>query len=222
MLLTCSSEPSTVPNASLTPTLGPLLTSMRALFGPGTWASTRMNATFSNSSTDNANGASNLSCNFLDSVPMQQLLVRGEGAEEFLTLGLPLCSSPAPSTYFNDLSTWLQAFFNSTLAAETSLTVGLFYANEASLAQASVTAPWRRGIWTFSGTQTQKYDVSLWAVIVISCIFGLYLGGLIFLAFYAVSTTTWTDSLDGWALLRMGAHLHERGEHKLPLLIRAR
>lgn len=135
-MLTTHREPGLVPNASLTPTFGPLLTSVMALFGPQTWAATRMNATFSNSSTDSNKGTPQ-SCSSLDAVPMQRLLVSGLGFGEEKTLDLPLCSSTSPDTYFNDLNTWLQSFLTD---PETVLTIALFYANEASLEQAAATA----------------------------------------------------------------------------------
>ena len=62
-----------------------------------------------------------------------------------------------------------------------------------------------RAIYTSAGTDILKLHMSPGAVAIISVLIVLQLGSLLYLAVYASNRPTWTESLDSFAMLRLGA-----------------
>ena len=62
-----------------------------------------------------------------------------------------------------------------------------------------------RAIYTSTGTDIIKLDMPKGAMVVISILIALQLIVLLSLAIYASSRPTWTESLDSFAILRLGA-----------------
>ena len=62
-----------------------------------------------------------------------------------------------------------------------------------------------RMIYASGGTDIVKLDMSTSAMIIITFLIASQLAGLLSLAIYASTRPTWTESLDGFAMLRIGA-----------------
>ena len=136
-------------------------------------------------------------------------------------------ASSGTLAYF--LYMWLQRFnnWNSTMAA---LTITNFYSARAILdpsrarelpysafdpmeARARET-PFALPIYSSPGLRSQKLHISFTAIIIISLLILLQLAGLLALGVYTSMQHTWTASLDGFALLRMGKAMRDA----LPLI----
>lgn len=66
---------------------------------------------------------------------------------------------------------------------------------------------------TSPGTGIQKPDISLAGTVVVSLLLAIQIIGLTLLAIYASRRATWTESLDAWAMLRLGAEI---GKEEMP------
>ena len=130
-------------------------------------------------------------------------------------------ASSGTLAYF--LYMWLQRFnnWNSTMAA---LTLTNFYSAKAILDPSRANAlpigtlddaedpsetPYALPISSSPGLPIQKLHIPLGAIIAISLLIFLQLMGLLLLGVYTSTQRTWTASLDGFALLRMGKAMKE-------------
>lgn len=106
---------------------------------------------------------------------------------------------------------FLQKFNNldSTIAA---LTLTNFYTSEAMLDPGPTAV--RQTVYASPGLPTQKVHVPLAGLVIISVLIILQLTGLFSLALYASRHATWTELLDSFALLRLGAAMAD----ELPLI----
>ena len=81
-------------------------------------------------------------------------------------------------------------------------------ANSTSASRTFTQPDWHdggRGIYTSAGTDIPKLKMPRSAIILISFCIALQLICLLFLAIYASSRPTWIESLDSFAMLRLGA-----------------
>ena len=70
-------------------------------------------------------------------------------------------------------------------------------------------------ISTSPGTSIQKPNTSLAGIFIVSLLLATQIVGLALLALYASRSATWTESLDAWAMLRLGAEI---GREEMPAL----
>lgn len=66
------------------------------------------------------------------------------------------------------------------------------------------------------GADTNVPTISTAVMNLISILIAMFLPGLLALAVYASATPSWADSLDAWAMIRIGAAV---GSERLPLLV---
>jgi hypothetical protein len=66
-----------------------------------------------------------------------------------------------------------------------------------------------------SGTTTQHPSISRLGIVLVSVFIGLFLSGIFFTASYATLLPRWTERLDSFAMMRLGASIHD----KTPLLM---
>ena len=134
-------------------------------------------------------------------------------------------ASRSPSAYFDDLNSWLTPFINNLVDDNYSnltaaLTDATFYANEANLVNAAAVLDWRRTLFNCPGISIDKLSIETWAIVLISVITALHVIGLMMLAIYSISYPTWTDTLDAFAMFRLGGSLAEDKIMKLPQMAR--
>ena len=213
--------PSTEPDHGPTrPVPGPFLTAMLAIFGNGSFFDT----VASHSSYSDSSGLlcdqlrqpfANLGISY-DSLWQNALF---NASNKRVRSSSPVCES-IPNQVSNDslllyaLLNWLPNFSN----ADISNAAFLLATYSASTAMFNP-SNWPVGddefmIFSSPGLSIQKPVVSLPAIIVISILIALQLIGLTWLAFISSRRSTWTPSLNAFALLRMGAALHK----DLPLI----
>ncbi|GLA41284.1 hypothetical protein AnigIFM63309_009372 [Aspergillus niger] len=192
---------------------GPLMTSAIALFGNQSFFNAASNAT-----TNNTTRSALFSICRFNAFPFNRLAEVG-----FSTAGDNCYDLLSEIDRFSDdywyqylmytIYNWVVAF-NDTQSAVTALNMATYFANEAVLTNIA-TQGWSDGsrqIYFDSGTVMIKPKWSLAGIIVISTLIGLQILGLCLIVFYCRSVPTWTDSLDAFAMLRMGAEL-QREKH---------
>lgn len=118
---------------------------------------------------------------------------------------------PAPPL-LTALMSWLPNFGNEnmTLAA---LTLTTYAAGNAILNLGPATDFDGYFIYASPGTNIQKPTITLAGIIVVSLLLAMQIMGLTLLAIYASRSATWTESLNSWAMLRLGAEI---GKEEMP------
>ncbi|KAK1580516.1 uncharacterized protein LY79DRAFT_520656 [Colletotrichum navitas] len=99
--------------------------------------------------------------------------------------------------------------------AKSTLGVGMYLSNAAVLQDAAANDA-ARTIYNLTGTGFVTPRYTLGATVAISLLISAQAVALILLVFYIYSLPTWTDTLDAFAMMRLGAHLRESVE--LPIL----
>jgi hypothetical protein len=183
------------------------------LFGPGSFFATRANATPSlpNITSNSLNHCS-------DPIPFSYLVYDDSFTTPNRTFST--CASNSPETYFNDLNTWLKVLFADPPMTKTVFTQGAFYANQANLVRAAAVNGYSRMLFTLPGWSVRIFKIDTWAIIVISVVTALHILGLWALAVYAGIHHTWTNTLDAFAVLRLGGSLTD--EKDMPRLGRVK
>ena len=195
------------PNVTGTPEVpGPLMTSVLAVFGNNSFFNTV--ASYSNYSSSD-----DLLCRQLR-VPFSELY--DDGVVNLNRAGsrwwnqssseLSCDSTNSTDTFLNALFQWLPNF-GDPLKATAALTLANYLSNNAllNLVTESDSFP----LVYDPGMDLQKFAMPLPAMIVISILLAVQLVGLAALAIYASRDNTWTESLDSFAMLRLGASIAE-------------
>ncbi|MCJ1392786.1 hypothetical protein MMC18_005657 [Xylographa bjoerkii] len=112
----------------------------------------------------------------------------------------------------NEVGDWLASFLPSDSMRAT-LTNSIFLSNQAMITQGASCASLT--IASDAGEDTQIPAISRTGIIIISVFLGLDLLALTTMALYAYHTRTWTESLDGFAMMRLGAALVDQ----VPLMV---
>ncbi|KAK2031862.1 hypothetical protein LX32DRAFT_612935 [Colletotrichum zoysiae] len=99
--------------------------------------------------------------------------------------------------------------------AKSTLGVGMYLSNAAVLQDAASNDA-ARTIYNLTGAGFVAPRHSLGATVAISLLIGAQAVALVLLVCYIYSLPTWTDTLDAFAMMRLGAHL--RGSVELPVL----
>lgn len=180
--------------------IGPLATITLALFGPGSFADTQQTAPTYYSMEINETGWKF----FLDSS------AAGNSQLPLAPLGFQAGLDDYPP------DAWFGSFSASSAGASSAFTQAGFLAIKAMFDSNSDYGTMQ----IFSNNDVLEQitlpSMSLPAVIACSILFGLYMIPLLFLALYAASSHRWTNTLDAFTMLRMGAALSQKD---LPLLI---
>jgi hypothetical protein len=190
---------------------GPLMTSVLALFGPGSWLDGLANLTSARDEdrdtldTLNSDQPALLSA-LCDAVPFGQFTFSSLSD----TYGHEDCGNSMlrlMMTYSDHMSRW-----SSNTTAESRLNVAMFLANQAALTSHTAgILPWQtdtgREIYTAPGIKVSKPDVSLPSLIILSIIVGLQILGLLWLGCWIAMRPTWTRTLDAMAIARVAASL---------------
>ena len=201
-------SPAETGSTSMTP--GPMMVSVLGVFGNGSFFNKIA------SQTNYTDRESMLVCEQLRQ-PFSKLQWSSPDGNQFQPT--PQCSPTSRSTtggadanaLVNALFDWLPAF-QDVSAVETAFNLTLYSAHKSLLtAEASPLS----AIFSKPGYDIQKPQIPLGALIVITTLLSIQILCLAGLALYASLHHTWTNSLDAFALLRMGASL---GREELPLI----
>ncbi len=197
---------------------GPFLTAIMAIFGPNT---------FFNTAAANSNWTSKYTtqsvCTQLRYPFTSLSSYSSPGAGDFTIDWTPsnaqlTCPSTDPSDdpappLLRALMSWLPNFgdANNTIAALTLTT----YAAANAILNVGPDLYTTTGYFlsTSPGTDIQKPSISLAGIVVVSLLLAIQIIGLMLLAIYASRRATWTESLDAWVMLRLGAEI---GREELP------
>lgn len=188
---------------------GPLMTSVLALFGPGSWLDGLANLTSARDEdrdtldTLNSDQPAFLSA-LCDAVPFRHFTTSSAGS----TYGHEGCGDSMlrlMMMYSDHMSRW-----SSNDTAEARLNIAMFLANQAALTSHTMDIlPWTRDtgreIYTAPGIRVSKPDVSLPSLIVLSVVVGLQVLGLLWLGVWIFMWPTWTRTLDAMAIARVAA-----------------
>ncbi|MCJ1387060.1 hypothetical protein MMC17_010189 [Xylographa soralifera] len=183
---------------------GPFLAATLAVFGPRTFFDT---VASSNAYTN----ANQIACSTLR-YPFTGLSVIGNDYK----LASWNQTSPmldCPSHDFSDdpvspllaaLLGWLPNFGDPTQATA-ALTLATYAASNAILN----VGPSQQNleVWACAGSDLQKPTMAVATMVVVTLLLAAQLVGLAFLAVYASRRPSWTESLDAWAILRIGAEI---------------
>lgn len=184
---------------------GPLLTVAMALFGLGSFIDTRAAASQAYVSNYGTSLTRQFQC--LEVVPFMALL-RDQLNQGSLYNNLATCLNTVDaSAGAFDQSVWyLWAFVFNDLGVEriqNAFTAAAYLANEAWMfnpygGEPSLTVTYDQG------ADTTKPDISTAGIAVVSLLLGSYVLGLLAMAVYSCWTRRWTETLDAWAIMRMG------------------
>lgn len=196
---------------------GPLMISTLAMFGNNSW----WNA-IQNTSTDDAIIQGMKSICQSGAIPFTALDLMSEfatAAEYCVDVTSGREQSGDPDSLGGLLLTvaygWLYGFNQSDLAGE-ALQASTYFANEAVLT-ATADLNWAFGSkWIYSNTGMTIYlpYKSMAGMITITVLVFLQLVALFCVAWYVHSTPVWSNTLDSFAMMRIGAELERRGSHK--------
>lgn len=195
---------------------GPFLTAIMAIFGPNT---------FFNAAAVNSNHTSTTTQALCAQLryPFTGLSFYSSPGGDFNIVWTPsyapldcttttdLSDDPAPPL-LRALMSWLPNFGNGnlTLAA---LTLATYATGNAILNIGPSSDFDAFHLSTSPGTSIQKPTITLAGIVVVSLLLAMQMIGLTLLAFYASRSATWTESLDSWAMLRLGAEI---GREEMP------
>lgn len=175
---------------------GPFLTSILAIFGNDTFFNTV--ASLSNNSTTDQLLCQQLRQPFAALHNSQPTLDCTPGGEETYNTVL-----------LNALFGWMSSFGDPE-AATAALTLAIYYSNNAILnSPTDTTVGIPLPLSSDPGIDMQKFAMPLPAMIIITILLATQLTGLALLAWYAKGHHTWTESLDNFAMLRLGAAMAE-------------
>lgn len=196
---------------------GPFLTAIMAIFGPNT---------FFNAAAVNSNHTSTTTQALCAQLryPFTSLSFYSSPTGDFNIDWTPSyaplhCSTTTdlsddpPPPLLRALMSWLPNFGNEnmTLAA---LTLATYAAGNAILNLGPTLDDFGEYyIFTSPGTNIQKPTITLAGIVVVSLLLAMQIIGLTLLAIYASRSATWTESLDSWAMLRLGAEI---GREEMP------
>ncbi|KAK2802463.1 hypothetical protein FQN51_004526 [Onygenales sp. PD_10] len=203
-----------IPPVSKSPALGPLLTATISLFGPSTFFSTRANATSAPTPDASTDGC-------IDPVPFYYISRTSSSPHMPDYIPQSVCASNSPSDYQKDLNNWLSNLFLADKfpehTTEDVFTQAVFHANKATLSRAAAVERYRRMLLTDSGVETRLLRMSTAAIVVISIVIFLHLAGLMVLAYSASKNPTWTETLDAFAILKLGLQLKANQPEEPPV-----
>ena len=195
------------PEGGLGGIAGPFLTAIVAVFGPNTFFNTI-------ASNSNYTDAEQIICTQLR-YPFTGLSSLNRNVDSighfswnqaYPTLQCPFgnLSDGVYSSLLEELVVWLPNFGDDAKATA-ALTFATYAASNAILN----VGPSLEYLFLYScaGSDLQKPTMPLAAMVVITLLLAAQLVGLAFLAIYASRIPSWTESLDAWAILRIGAEL---------------
>lgn len=193
---------------------GPFLTAIMAIFGPNTF----FNTAAVNSNNTSKNTTIPLCKQLRYPFNSLSLYTHGKFGIEWTPGDASLdCTEPFGDTdppLLGPLMNWLPNF-----GYEDKATAALTLATYAAANAILNVGPGSEGngyfLFTSPGTEIQKPDIALAGIIVVSILLATQITGLTLLAIYASRNATWTESLDAWAMLRLGA---EVGKEELPAI----
>jgi hypothetical protein len=166
---------------------GPLLTIALALFGESSFLATKTSHPVASNYSEKYVGCTEL-------MPLSGLIPD--------PLPGSTCITSAEGTFMS-LTKWLAAF-SAVANMKEAVTGAVFLANKAWL----ISDPDISGqllVQYDLGQDTSRPSVSLVGLVAISILLGIFITSLMALSIYASITPTWTDSLDAFAMLRIGA-----------------
>ena len=186
---------------------GPLMTSVLAVFGNNTFFNTV--ASYSNYSSSNAALCQQLRFPFTGLYDDGIINVNNAGSSWWGqdSPEISCDSTNRDDTFLNALFQWLPNF-GVPLKATAALTLANYYSNNALLNLGTGGGGAVPLVYD-PGMDMQKFAMPLPAMIVISILLAMQLIGLAILAIYASRHNTWTESLDSFAMLRLGASIAE-------------
>lgn len=187
---------------------GPLLTVALALFGRAsfpTYPST-LPPHLSENETD---FSTNITSPCAEIVPFGRLVESGWPNIDRCVSSLDSGSADV------EVEGWLRGFVDQNKETlSNAFTAAVFLANAAWLPNAGIKDSM---FVNFDlGADTSVPVISTAGIVVISILIGVFLLGLLAMAVYASATPSWAESLDAWAMMRLGAAV---GSEKVPLLV---
>lgn len=193
---------------------GPLLNTVTALFGKGSFLENYANTP----EVYATNGTSMKSDPCTDLLPFGQLLKSAGG--NFTALPQINECFHRPDTRYGRGTLVLYAgqlvvnFQLGNKEMKNAFTVAAYLANRAwitNVAKSGMYSRWLSLSVAYDlGTDTQRPTLSSQAMIVLSVLIGVFLSLLWAVTIYATFLPRWTDKLDAYALLRCGASMHEK------------
>ncbi|KAF2140108.1 uncharacterized protein K452DRAFT_299507 [Aplosporella prunicola CBS 121167] len=193
---------------------GPLMTSALAMFGNQSFfhlAANHTNATSIRTKTE--------ICKYY-SLPLARLLPQWH--DDFQHFCGDADSEKQPRGALAQLVNGWVFNFNDTDGAEQAFEAGMFFATKALLTQTvDATRAWgAREIQSAPGAMVIKPNVSLAVIIVISIIIFLQICGLAYAVWYIYQVRTWTVTLNGTAMARVGAGMDKSEMPPMGMLMR--
>ncbi|RMZ12630.1 hypothetical protein D0864_00657 [Hortaea werneckii] len=197
---------------------GPLLTVAMALFGKNSFIPTRLSGSAANSSYGDRSSGSSRTC--VDQAPLMGLLhdTRGSYWGDIGSIGECITELFVSSRSVDEqIAAYVKAFVRNDdslypLDEDETMTNALLSAAYLAL-EAWMDDPYnKRGssIMFDVGADTDIPVISKAGMVLISVLLGLDLACLLGLAIYSSLTPTWTDQFDAFAMMRLGAAMHEK------------
>jgi hypothetical protein len=188
-----------------------------ALFGYGSYIPTRLahpEAYLANTTYyyDTPENATNHASTCVDRRPFEALLEpRFRGNSECVDDSLR-----TPAALDDDIARYLRSFYvtdgyklGDTSRATNAFTAAVYLATEAWFTTGR--ADWgSRSVYFDAGADTTIPAMSLAAMIGLSALLGIYLACLFALSLYSARNYRWTGRLDAFAMMRIGAEMHEK------------
>jgi hypothetical protein len=110
----------------------------------------------------------------------------------------------------------LVAILNDTSVGTSALSMAMYFANEGLLTTTASKGSSSRRIFYSAGAVLTKPKWSLAAIVTVSILIGIQFFGLCALMAYTYFSPRWTDTLDAFAMVRVGAQLQRSGRVDLP------
>ncbi|MCJ1438612.1 hypothetical protein MMC27_008002 [Xylographa pallens] len=184
---------------------GPFLAAILAVFGPGTFFDTV-------ASTNAHTHADQITCNtlrypftglYLDSAT-DYILSSWNQSSPKLPCPFRSPSNRPASPLLPALLGWLPNF-GDPAKATAALTLATYAASNAILNVGPGLQDFV--VWACAGSDLQKPTMAVATMVAVTLLLAAQLVGLAFLAVYASRRPSWTESLDAWAILRIGAEI---------------
>ncbi|KAL4939323.1 hypothetical protein BDV06DRAFT_38288 [Aspergillus oleicola] len=226
------SEPSETPYEVVNK--GPLLTIALALFGEGSFITTRARTPSAYAQTILAEGEDEDDAYWvgsgvcIDTVPLGQLF------SEYSPRGINSCISNRSGGkegwgVGEQIAEWLGNFNNGDGTVANAFTAAAFLANQAWMRHHIASKTDRSLLVTYDlGTDTKVPSISLAGVVVVSVLLGVHVLSLLALGLYSAWSPRWTSTLDSFAMMRMGSDilpqlpmLLSKGAHRVEVLDQA-
>ncbi|KAH8432954.1 uncharacterized protein LDX57_010588 [Aspergillus melleus] len=190
-------------NLDQIPNKGPLLTTAMALFGPGSYLDTYNHPpeSYYLSKTNRQ------TC--VDLVPLTRFLTSLD--RKFDAFFMQTCVRPMGQfESFDTVAKFLYSFGMDDTVLSHAFTVAAYLANRAWLLELDGSIQSYFSVAYDLGTDSQRPSISQTGMIVISVLMAIYLGALLATTLYATSGRRWTDKLDAFAMMRLGASISEQ------------